>query len=324
MLSGEGVVMLSKRMIQPVENEDNSPDEGWWSAILADEEVYSSAPKEANTSRPGGRPSISSDNWDRIRKIYDQDEIIQLTVQGYNRGGLLVEGDGLQGFVPVSHLVAMPNGLDDEERRRILTGYVGKNIELKVIECEPSQERIVFSERAALAGEGRRKQLFQQLKPGEIVKGTVANVTEFGVFVDLGGVEGLIHVSELSWGRVQHPSEILQVGLRVQTQVLQISEENARVALSLKRLHPNPWESLAQRYKPGDVVAGTITSVMRFGAFARLEEGVEGLIHISSINMPAGIKDIDKVLEAGQIVQVRILHIEIERRRLGMGLVTIE
>jgi small subunit ribosomal protein S1 len=218
----------------------------------------------------------------------------------------------------------MPGQTSDDERREILAAYVGRTLCLKVIECEPSLERIVFSERAALAGEGRRKQLFQQLKPGELVTGTVTNVTEFGVFVDLGGVEGLIHVSELSWGRVQHPNDVLKIGQQVQTQVIQISEENARVALSLKRLTSNPWETLVKRYKPGDVVTGTITSVMRFGAFARLEEGVEGLIHISSINMPPGVKDIEKVLQIDQSVQVRILHIEIERRRLGLGLVTIE
>jgi len=314
--------MLSKSLEPRITDENPEIDEGWWAAVLTDEDAEQSGAKKNQVKEIN--PGSGKLDWAHVKSLYDQDEVIELQVHGFNRGGLLVQGPGIQGFVPISHLVELPGQAGEDERREILAAYEGRTLCLKVIECEPSQERIVFSERAALAGEGRRKQLFQQLKPGEIVTGAVTNVTEFGVFVDLGGVEGLIHVSELSWGRVQHPCEILQVGLRVQTQVLQISEENARVALSLKRLHPNPWESLAQRYKPGDVVAGTITSVMRFGAFARLEEGVEGLIHISSINMPAGIKDIDKVLEAGQIVQVRILHIEIERRRLGLGLVTIE
>ena len=314
--------MLSKSLEPRITDENPEIDEGWWAAVLTDEDAEQSGAKKNQVKEIN--PGSGKLDWAHVKSLYDQDEVIELQVHGFNRGGLLVQGPGIQGFVPISHLVEIPGQAGEDERREILAAYEGRTLCLKVIECEPSQERIVFSERAALAGEGRRKQLFQQLKPGEIVTGAVTNVTEFGVFVDLGGVEGLIHVSELSWGRVQHPCEILQVGLRVQTQVLQISEENARVALSLKRLHPNPWESLVKRYKPGDIVAGTITSVMRFGAFARLEEGVEGLIHISSINMPAGIKDIDKVLEAGQIVQVRILHIEIERRRLGLGLVTIE
>jgi small subunit ribosomal protein S1 len=256
--------------------------------------------------------------------LYDHDEIVVMQVQGYNRGGLLVQGNGIQGFVPVSHLVDMPGGVDEEERRRILANYIGRLLELKVIECEPAQERIVFSERAALAGEGRRKQLFRVLKVGEVVSGTVTNVTEFGAFVDLGGVEGLIHVSELSWGRVQYPGEILQIGQVVQTLVLQVSEESARVALSLKRLQSNPWEILVKRYKPGDVVPATVTTIMRFGVFARLDEGVEGLIHISSVNLPQGVRELDKVLNAGQPVKVRILHIDAERRRLGLGLVTVE
>ena len=262
-------------------------------------------------------------DWDRVKLIFEQDEIVSLTVQGYNRGGLLVEGDGLQGFVPVSHLVDLPAGISEDERKVLLVDYVGRALTLKVIECEPDQERVVFSERAALAGEGRRKVLFRALKAGECVHGTVTNVTDFGVFVDLGGLEGLIHVSELSWGRVQHPSDILDVGQEIDALVLNVSEENSRVALSLKRLTANPWETIPQRYKPGDVVRVVITGIARFGAFARLEEGVEGLIHISSMNLGPGI-DPGKALFPGQRAQARILHIEPEKRRLGLSLVSVE
>jgi small subunit ribosomal protein S1 len=307
-------------------------DEGWWSAVLADEvdqeevdqenDLHESAPViPASTVESSGSGEV---DWLRIQEVYDRDEVIVLVVQSYNRGGLLVQGPGVQGFVPISHLIDMPGGINEEERFQKLTAYVNRSLQLKVIECEPSQARVVFSERAALAGEGRRKQLFQSLKPNNIVQGVVTNVTDFGAFVDLGGVEGLIHVSELSWGRVQHPRSILQVGQKVQALVLQVSEENSRVALSLKRLLPNPWETLAKRYKPGDVIAATITDILRFGAFARLEEGVEGLIHISSINLSPDQKDLENILHPGQIVQVRILHIDVDRRRLGLGLVNFE
>jgi small subunit ribosomal protein S1 len=317
--------MLSKRVGSDLEGEaPEYVDEGWWSAVLADEDAYQSSKKETAPKPTATASNLATVNWDRVQELYDQDEIIQLSVQGYNRGGLLVQGEGIQGFVPVSHLLDMPNGIDEEERRRRLAAYVGQTLCLKVIECESALERIVLSERAAQAGEGRRKELFQSLKIGENVHGIVTNVTEFGVFVDLGGVEGLIHVSELSWGRVQHPQEILKVGQDVQALVLQISEENSRVALSVKRLHNNPWETLVARYNPGDIVPATITAIMRFGAFARLEEGVEGLIHISTINLPTDQKDLDVVLHPGQEVQVKILHIEAERRRLGLGLVTLE
>lgn len=308
-------------------------DEGWWSAVLADEVDQEdldqdSTVHEAAPANPVASPAdISSEgeiDWLRIQEVYDRDEVIVLVVQSYNRGGLLVQGPGVQGFVPISHLVDMPGGISEEERFQKLTAYVNRSLQLKVIECEPSQARVVFSERAALAGEGRRKQLFQSLKPSNIVQGVVTNVTDFGAFVDLGGVEGLIHVSELSWGRVQHPRVILLVGQKVQALVLQVNEENSRVALSLKRLLPNPWETLAKRYKPGDVIAATITDILRFGAFARLEEGVEGLIHISSISLLPDQKDLENILHPGQIVQVRILHIDVDRRRLGLGLVNFE
>ncbi|MGD0003656.1 MAG: S1 RNA-binding domain-containing protein [Anaerolineaceae bacterium] len=307
-------------------------DEGWWSAVLADEvdqqdqdqevTLHETAPvSPASTAGPASTGEV---DWSRIQEVYDHDEVIILVVHSYNRGGLLVQGSGVQGFVPVSHLVDMPGGISEEERFQKLATYVNRSLHLKVIECEPSQARVVLSERAALAGEGRRKQLFQSLKSNHIVQGVVTNVTEFGAFVDLGGVEGLIHVSELSWGRVQHPREVLQVGQKVQALVLQVSEENSRVALSLKRLFPNPWETLGKRYKPGDVIAATITDILRFGAFARLDEGVEGLIHISSISLPPDQKNLEDLLHTGQLVQVRILHIDVDRRRLGLGLVNFE
>jgi small subunit ribosomal protein S1 len=305
--------------------EENVPelDEGWWSAVLADEISQKEHSNEVNP-QDIAEPISPSVDWELVQGIFNRDEVVILQVQGFNRGGALVQGTGIQGFVPVSHLVDMSGSVNEDERQKKLASYVGRSLHLKIIECEPSQERIVFSERAAQAGEGRRKQLFQSLKPGTVVQGIVTNVTDFGVFVDLGGVEGLIHVSELSWGRVQHPKEVLLVGQKVQALVLQVCEESSRVALSLKRLFANPWETLNDRYKPGDVIAATITDILRFGAFARLEEGVEGLIHISSINLPSGKKDLESILHTGQAVQVRILHIEVERRRLGLGLVNFE
>jgi small subunit ribosomal protein S1 len=296
-------------------------DEGWWASVLADEDKHEPGLKEPQVVHTSEMNNSESVNWEFARKVYEQDEIISLQVYGCNRGGLLVSGDGIQGFVPASHLVDMPGELEEEKRRNNLTSYIGKSLSLKVIECESSQERIVLSERAALAGEGKRKLLFQTLKTGGLIEGCVTNVTDFGVFVDLGGVEGLIHVSELSWGRVQHPADVLKIGQCIRALVLQVSEESARVALSLKRLQQNPWEVILQRYQPGDVVPARITTIMRFGAFARLDEGVEGLIHVSSIRLPPNQKHIDEFLSPGQLVFVEILHIDGERRRLGLGLV---
>lgn len=315
--------MGSGRLI--VKSEEVVPefDEGWWSSILADEGLFQSSSRDM-VSRNNGALEPENTDWKRIQELHDRDEITTLNVYGFNRGGVLVRGNGIQGFVPVSHLIAMPCGVEDAERNQILTSYVGRPIRLKVIECEPSQERVVFSERAALAGEGQRKEIFRSIKTGHVVEGQVTNITEFGVFIDLGGVEGLVHLSELSWGRVQSPSDTVKIGQTIQAVVLQISEESSRVALSVKRLQPNPWDAVQQTHKAGDILPATITSIMRFGVFARLEEGIEGLIHISSIEPTSGRKDLTKMFFPGQDVRVKILHIDSERRRLGLSLVMDE
>jgi small subunit ribosomal protein S1 len=295
-------------------------DEGWWSSVLKDEESIGLIIQHIPDHQ--GEVELNSvTNWDRIINIYQEDEIVMLRVQGHNRGGLLVQGEGIHGFVPVSHLLGAPEKLDDEDKRRkFLSRYLGKSMKLKVIECEPSEDRIVLSERAAMAGEGTRKRLLISIKPEDKVAGSVTNITDFGVFIDLGGIEGLIHVSELSWGRVQHPSDILRVGQKIQALVLSVSEENSRVALSLKRLTQNPWDILAATLKTGDVVSVKISSIMRYGVFVKLDEGVEGLIHISSIRMPVGVRDLKRFLRVGQSIKARVLHIDIERRRLGLAL----
>ena len=312
--------MLSHPTKANSEPETPKLDEGWWASVLSDEESLQPDLSDSETKSMMPPNSLMVD-WEHVQSMYDRDEIIELFVQGFNRGGLLVKGEDIQGFVPISHLIDSPNGVSEDERRQFLAEYIGKTLMLKVIECEPDQERIVLSERAALAGEGCRKALFQTLKTGSIANGTVTNVTEFGVFIDLGGVEGLIHVSELSWGRVQHPSEVLNVGQSIKVLVLQVSEENARIALSLKRLYRNPWENLAETFQNGDIVDATITAITRFGVFARLNEGIEGLIHISSISGVTAHKDLNMLFTTGDHLNVKILHIDAERRRLGLGLV---
>ena len=316
--------MLSEPYESFLEKEPVELDEGWWESVLSDEESFIQSDSSLLEAAPQHEHPVEvcAVDWEKVQALYERDEIVELEVYAYNRGGLLVHGDGIQGFVPVSHLVEIA-GIDPlQQRYDRMAKYVGRMLSLKVIECEEHHERVVLSERAALAGEGQRKQLFKSLEEGRVVEGTVTNVTDFGVFVDLGGVEGLIHVSELSWGRVQHPSDILQVNQKVRTLVLQVSEENVRVALSLKRLCENPWENIGEKYRPGDVIPATVTAIMRFGVFARLSEGVEGLIHISSMNLPNGKKDLKKVFCPGDLVQVRILHIDSNRRRMGLGLVS--
>jgi len=300
------------------------PDENWWASVLADEDAVVSDRAESNSRvQQGVYGSIDTD-WEKAKRIFSQDEVISMDVFGSNRGGLLVKGEGIQGFVPISHLVDLSNDSGDDTKQNMLARYEGRSLRLKIIECEPASERIVLSERAAQAGEGKRKALFESLRPGIHTQGLVTNVTDFGVFVDLGGVEGLVHVSELSWGRVEQPADLFQIGQSVEVMILQVNESTARIALSIKRLAQNPWESMLNNYEKGDVIEAVITSIMRFGVFARLPEGVEGLIHVSSINEIFGSSDTAKLFQVGQSIKVRILHIDTERRRLGLGLVTEE
>jgi len=307
------------------------PDEGWWAAVLADEPYveelgdpvnpvelpYTTGLDEERIENPQQDPLV---DWDKIERIFDRDEIVSLTVVGHNRGGILVSGEDMHGFVPASHLVDLPSELSDDSREIYLSDYLNREVELKVIECEKNKERVVFSERAALAKEGQRKKLLNSLKEGDVIDGIVTNVTAFGAFVDLGGLEGLIHISELSWGRVTHPSEVLSVGDEIQTMVLQVAEEEGKIALSLKRLQENPWELLDATRSPGDLLEATISCIVKYGAFAKIDGGVEGLIHISSMDLPEDCKHIDDFLYEGQCVLVKIISIDADKRRLGLQL----
>jgi small subunit ribosomal protein S1 len=311
----------------------SEPDEGWWAAVLADEplldlktenEPLILPDKNIKEKTAEEKSRGSSINWEKIRKIFIDDEKLKMKVIGHNRGGILVMADDIHGFVPASHLIDIPSDISDADREQYLMNYLDREISLKVIECDSDKERVVFSERAAQAEEGQRKRLLRGLNEGDVAYGTVTNVTSFGAFVDLGGLEGLIHVSELSWGRVSHPSDVIQVGDEVETIVLKVSEDQCRIALSLKRLKENPWLTLADKLRPGDEVAATITSIVKYGAFARLPEGVEGLIHISSMRFPNDCKHIDEFLYEGRKVKVCVLNIDAEKRRLGLKLESLK
>ena len=296
-------------------------DDSWWESVLAEEERYiAPASKQVKAEAPAKREETKQKmDWGEVRDLYHQDRIVNLQVTGYNRGGVLVEGDGLYGFVPCSHLIEMTANSEKQSREEELDTYIGRMLRLKVIECAPEDGRIVFSERAALAEPGKRTHLFNSLEVGQRIWGSVTNITDFGVFIDLGGVEGLIHISELSWGRVSHPSQVVKLGQEIEAQVLEISPERCRVALSIKRLRPNPWERAGSDFSVGQVVPAVVTSVVSYGAFARLNMGVEGLIHSSEMSLDGG-KAVRDVVGEGQEIKVRILHIDAAHQRMGLSL----
>lgn len=288
-------------------------DEGWWEAVLADESRFPAAEVPEKAAEPLPEEEIFID-WAKAQALYEQDAVVTLNVTGHNRGGVLVEGENLKGFVPFSHLLKMQDEEPGDQRETTLASYAGETLTLKVIECVPEEGRIVFSERAAQAGAGRRRQLFKTLTPGKRVYGDVTNVTDFGVFVDLGGVEGLVHISELSWGRVGHPSDLVQMGSQIEVQILDVSPERCRVALSVKRMHENPWEKAAERYHPNQIVDATVTAQVSFGIFARLEDGIEGLVHTSE--MPAEKQNI----RVGDQIRLRVLHVDPKKQRMGLSM----
>jgi small subunit ribosomal protein S1 len=296
-------------------------DDSWWAAVMQDEDQLKVTGQRRSGNPTGERVETPGkpEDWAWARCLYDDDDTIELPVVGYNRGGLLVEARSLRGFIPISHLVAFQPSDKDEDRGEQLSALVGQNLTLKVIEYDPDRGRLVLSERAALAGPGKRMELLASLQLGDIIRGVVTNITRFGVFVDLGGVEGLIHVSELSWGRVRHPSDVVTCGQDLEVQVLNVDREQGRVALSLKELLPDPWETVEERFHVGQIVEGVVTNVVKFGAFVGIEEGLEGLIHVSELGEGSMLHPRNVVREE-ELVRVRIIHIDAIERRLGLSL----
>lgn len=257
-------------------------------------------------------------DWELARQNMDEGRVLDLPVTGYNRGGLLVKFRNLQGFVPASHLVEPPRGKEGEGRRMELSSRIGETLPLKVIEMDESRNRLILSQRLALNSEGE-EDLLSRLAVGERRSGYVTNICDFGAFVDLGGVEGLLHISEMSWGRVNHPSDVMKPSDQVEVYIMDIDPQQRRIALSMKRLQPDPWSLVERKYQVGQLIKGTITNVVSFGAFARIEEGLEGLIHISELAQGDFLHPRNVVRE-GEEVTVRIINIDSENHRLGLSL----
>jgi len=311
-------------------------DEGYWSALLNEgefsETVDDNADSEYETIGANGidaheshalvsnsSPKAVEQDWHDIGVLMNNDAVVELSVIGYNRGGLLVEWRSLHGFVPASQLTDFPSTANSSVRRNALNNMIGQTLKLRVIELNAEQNRLILSERAAQVGVGERAGILRRLQPGDSVSGIITNLCDFGAFVDLGGLEGLIHISELSWGRVGHPNDILHRGQEVKVHVLDIERNAGRIALSLKRLYPDPWITINERYAIGQTVVGVITNVVDFGAFACIEEGLEGLIHVSELAEGHFLHPRNVVSE-GQQVTARVLSIDSHARRLGLSL----
>lgn len=294
-------------------------DEGWWASVLNDE-IISKSTSEFTAIAPHTVQHISSNNdWDLIRDIYDSDSIVSVIVESSNKGGLLVRAKDIQGFIPVSHLIEVPFNCKENEKEQLLIGYLEKTLQVKIIEWDETKDRVVLSERSALAGEGERNKLMTSLNPGDVVEGEVTNITKFGIFLDIGGVEGLIHISELSWGRVNDPLNTTQIGEKIKAKIINISDKDGRIALSKKRALPNPWLNFDDKYQIGEIIPVRVTKIMSYGVFAQMEEGIEGLIHKSCLGLEDGEEIGDRFSENQELI-VSIQAIDIEKRRLSFKL----
>lgn len=258
-----------------------------------------------------------SGDWLEAHRLMESDAILEAVPSAHNRGGLIVPFGRLRGFVPASHLSELPRGLDEESRTVHLQKLVGRKMPFKVIEVDPQRQRLVLSERKAIRQwrQDQKSKVIKALSEGEIRRGIVTSLREFGAFVDIGGADGLIHISELSWSRIEDPSELLTVGDEVEAKIIRLDPDANRIGLSLKRLQPNPWQEAVERISPGMILEGQVTRLGSSGAFVRDESGLEGLVR-------AGEGQPD--LQPGMRVRVRVLSFDPERERLDLGPVTDE
>ncbi|HNP87755.1 MAG TPA: 30S ribosomal protein S1 [Kouleothrix sp.] len=273
-----------------------------------------------------GRAVLSVDkarqekSWRRLQQSFDNNEVIEAKVINYNKGGLLVNLDGVRGFVPSSQVSGISRG-PETQKQSDMAKMVGTSMPLKVIEINRNRNRLILSERQAVqeVREGRKDELLTTLKEGDVRTGVVTSIADFGAFVDIGGADGLVHLSELSWSRVKHPSEVLKPGDKVRVYILSVDNDRKRIALSIKRTQNEPWSTVNDRYQLGQIVEGTITQLASFGAFARIEDGVEGLIHVSEMG-DGRIQHPRDVVQEGDVIKARIIRIDPARKRMGLSM----
>lgn len=261
------------------------------------------------------------EDWKHAEELLATDSVWKGSVLEANRGGLIVPFGNLRGFVPASHVVDLPRNLNEDDRKDYMTRLVGEAVTVKVIEVNRKRRRLVFSQRDAQREhrEARKEVLMDELKEGDVREGVVSGLRDFGAFVDLGGADGLIHISELAWHRVKHPRELLNVGDKVQVYILRLDSEGKRIGLSLKRLQKNPWAMVEELYHVGQLVEGVVSRVAQFGAFVSLEPGIEALLHVSQFGDPPPA-DPTQLTYEGQHLLLRVISIEAEKQRLGLSL----
>ncbi len=260
-------------------------------------------------------------DWIRAQEMMESGEILETPVIGYNRGGVIVPFGNLRGFVPASHLLELRRGMDDRQRQQSMSKLRDEVLPLKVIEVNRQRRRLVLSQRDAQKEwqEAKKIQLIENLQEGDVLEGTISGLRNFGAFVDLGGADGLVHISELAWHRVNHPREVVKVGDKIEVYILSLDKEEQRIALSRKRLLPNPWSLAQEKYEVGQLVEGEVTRLVSYGAFIEIEPGVEGLLHISQLSRD-NVQDASEYISEGETHLLRIISMDADRQRIGLSL----
>ncbi len=253
-------------------------------------------------------------SWERLMNSYENGEVIEGRCMRRIKGGIVVDLDGVDAFLPGSQIDVRPI--------RDFDALIGQSMDLKIVKVNQMRKNIVVSHRVLVEEElkGQREKILVDLERGQILEGIVKNITDFGVFIDLGGVDGLLHINDLSWGRVSHPSEIVSLDQKIKVVVLDFNEQKDRISLGLKQLQPHPWEDVEKKYPVGSVVNGKVVSISDYGAFVELEKGVEGLIHISEMSWTQHIKHPSKILSVGEVVETKVLNIQKDERKISLGL----
>lgn len=301
---------------------DSSPRAG-----LSQAAPDGSGPKRSVFGKESGREgqqhprrlSEQQEQWQLARRWQQEDRIVEATPTGFNKGGLILDWNGLPGFVPASQLTDFPNLHVEEQRLRHLQIRQHEKLRLKIIEVDERSNRLIFSERASQVAATARAKLIDELEAGEKRTGVVTNLADFGAFVDLGGIEGLVHISQLSWRRLFHPGDVVQPGDEIEVLVLNVDKDEERVALSRKRLTRDPWPTVEERYSVDQIVEGTISNIVGYGAFTLVEQELEGLIHISELK-EGGCSHPSEVVHKGQRVRARVLSVNSRDRRLALSL----
>jgi small subunit ribosomal protein S1 len=265
-------------------------------------------------------------SWQQTESLLTSKETIHSSIIGYNKGGLIVPVGGLRGFVPASQIsLSRRAGLQGDSPEAKWSKMIGLEIDVCVIEVDRERRRLILSERAASTEtrESLKERVIEELKEGEIKLGRVTSLADFGAFVNISGADGLVHLSEISWDRINHPSEVLKVGQEVKVKVISIDKDKKRIGLSIRQLQADPWAKQVASYQVGQLIEGKITRLTKFGAFARLEGDIEGLIHISEISEKR-IEHPKEVLHEGDVVTLRVIKIDPDNHRIGLSLRRVE